>query len=246
MATTGAVSTFSLSPRRTLTQVGCRSCPRHGVVQHCTDFMNTAELAGREFDAEKWNVKLLDAQTRQVYIDTTGEEQQIEVWMNQKLSTVNVANLSRCPRTRECCRYRGGRPGRGSPQSNSRNRKTRYCAVLLYLSVPCCVRTSWSGGDTWPGCRRATTVPSHLTRKTYRYTVRPELPARQYCVQFWRQLWRVVERSDLVIQIVDCRHPLLFRCEVSPTVYFIALTRPAGPGAPGDRDQSTEEKLAAD
>ena len=41
--------------------------------------MNTAELAGREFDAEKWNVKLLDAQTRQVYIDTTGEEQQIEV-----------------------------------------------------------------------------------------------------------------------------------------------------------------------
>ena len=32
--------------------------------------MNTAEMAGREFDAEKWNVKLLDAQTRQVYIDT--------------------------------------------------------------------------------------------------------------------------------------------------------------------------------
>ena len=28
--------------------------------------MNTAEMAGREFDAEKWNVKLLDAQTRQV------------------------------------------------------------------------------------------------------------------------------------------------------------------------------------
>ena len=25
---------------------------------------------GRDFDAEKWNVKLLDAQTRQVYIDT--------------------------------------------------------------------------------------------------------------------------------------------------------------------------------
>ena len=34
------------------------------------DFLNTAELAGRDFDAEKWNVKLLDAQTRQVYIDT--------------------------------------------------------------------------------------------------------------------------------------------------------------------------------
>ena len=35
-----------------------------------TDFMNTAELAGREFDAEKWNIKLVDAATRQVYIDT--------------------------------------------------------------------------------------------------------------------------------------------------------------------------------
>ena len=30
--------------------------------------MNTAEMAGREFDAEKWNVKLLDAQTRQVHL----------------------------------------------------------------------------------------------------------------------------------------------------------------------------------
>lgn len=32
-------------------------------------------------------------------------------------------------------------------------------------------------------------------------------------LEFWRQLWRVVERSDVVIQIVDARTPLLFRCE---------------------------------
>jgi large subunit GTPase 1 len=30
-------------------------------------------------------------------------------------------------------------------------------------------------------------------------------------LELWRQLWRVVERSDLVVQIVDARHPLLFR-----------------------------------
>jgi hypothetical protein len=30
-------------------------------------------------------------------------------------------------------------------------------------------------------------------------------------MEVWRQLWRVVERSDLVIQIVDARHPLMFR-----------------------------------
>lgn len=30
-------------------------------------------------------------------------------------------------------------------------------------------------------------------------------------LEFWRQLWRVVERSDIVVQIVDARNPLLFR-----------------------------------
>ena len=29
-------------------------------------------------------------------------------------------------------------------------------------------------------------------------------------LDFWRQLWRVVEFSDLVIQIVDARNPNLF------------------------------------
>lgn len=30
-------------------------------------------------------------------------------------------------------------------------------------------------------------------------------------LEVWRQLWRVIERSDLVVQIVDARDPLLFR-----------------------------------
>lgn len=32
-------------------------------------------------------------------------------------------------------------------------------------------------------------------------------------LEVWRQLWRVVERSDVVVQIVDARNPLLFYCE---------------------------------
>lgn len=32
-------------------------------------------------------------------------------------------------------------------------------------------------------------------------------------LEVWRQLWRVIERSDLIVQIVDARHPLLFRSE---------------------------------
>jgi large subunit GTPase 1 len=31
-------------------------------------------------------------------------------------------------------------------------------------------------------------------------------------LEVWRQLWRVVERSDLVLEIVDARNPLAFRC----------------------------------
>lgn len=30
-------------------------------------------------------------------------------------------------------------------------------------------------------------------------------------LELWRQLWRVIERSDVVVQIVDARNPLLFR-----------------------------------
>ncbi|KAL0951443.1 hypothetical protein HGRIS_008132 [Hohenbuehelia grisea] len=32
-------------------------------------------------------------------------------------------------------------------------------------------------------------------------------------LEVWRQLWRVLERSHLVIQIVDARNPLRFRCD---------------------------------
>ncbi|AEO63421.1 5b6f17a5-ff13-46cb-b72e-b2c38699836f [Thermothielavioides terrestris] len=32
-------------------------------------------------------------------------------------------------------------------------------------------------------------------------------------LEVWRQLWRVIERSDVVVQIVDARNPLMFRCE---------------------------------
>ncbi|KAJ9660667.1 hypothetical protein H2198_002410 [Neophaeococcomyces mojaviensis] len=32
-------------------------------------------------------------------------------------------------------------------------------------------------------------------------------------IEVWRQLWRVIERSDLVVQIVDARNPLMFRSD---------------------------------
>jgi hypothetical protein len=29
-------------------------------------------------------------------------------------------------------------------------------------------------------------------------------------IEVWRQLWRVIDRSDIIIQVVDCRNPLLY------------------------------------
>ncbi|KAF7270041.1 hypothetical protein GWI33_016948 [Rhynchophorus ferrugineus] len=43
-------------------------------------------------------------------------------------------------------------------------------------------------------------------------------------LEFWRQLWRVIERSDVVVQIVDGRNPLLFRCEdLEKAIFYSAL-----------------------
>jgi large subunit GTPase 1 len=30
-------------------------------------------------------------------------------------------------------------------------------------------------------------------------------------IEIWRQMWRVLEKSDVVVQIVDGRNPMLFR-----------------------------------
>eukprot|EP00698_Gefionella_okellyi_P024963 TRINITY_DN898_c0_g2_i1.p1 TRINITY_DN898_c0_g2~~TRINITY_DN898_c0_g2_i1.p1 ORF type:complete len:655 (-),score=150.50 TRINITY_DN898_c0_g2_i1:1598-3460(-) len=35
-------------------------------------------------------------------------------------------------------------------------------------------------------------------------------------LEVWRQLWRVLERSDIVVQIVDARNPLLYQCADVP------------------------------
>ncbi len=31
-------------------------------------------------------------------------------------------------------------------------------------------------------------------------------------IEVWKQLWRVTERCNILVQIVDCRNPLAFRC----------------------------------
>jgi len=38
----------------------------------------------------------------------------------------------------------------------------------------------------------------------------PKLPPFEKNIEYWRQLWRIVELSDVVIQVVDARNPLFF------------------------------------
>ena len=130
------------------------------------DFLNTAELAGREFDAEKWNIKLLDAQTRQVFIDTNPNQ------------TGGIRPLEEHERNLPIPR----RPewvGLSAEQLREAENKSfldwRRELAMLQEETECVV----------------TPYEKNL--------------------EFWRQLWRVIERSDLIVQIVDCRHPLMFR-----------------------------------
>jgi large subunit GTPase 1 len=51
-------------------------------------------------------------------------------------------------------------------------------------------------------------------------------------LEVWRQLWRVLERSHLVIQIVDARNPLRFRCEDLET-YVQDVEGPEGEAGTG-------------
>lgn len=54
-------------------------------------------------------------------------------------------------------------------------------------------------------------------------------------VEVWRQLWRVIEKSDLLLQVVDARNPFFFYSsdletyirEISDTKKFILLINKA-------------------
>lgn len=46
--------------------------------------------------------------------------------------------------------------------------------------------------------------------ETYRFVT---MTPYEKNVEIWKQLWRVIEKSDIVIQILDGRNPLFYRCE---------------------------------
>ena len=71
-------------------------------------------------------------------------------------------------------------------------------------------------------------------------------------IEFWRQLWRVVEKSDVVVQVVDARNPLLYLSEVGGCDLARRLSLPClpspSPSLPpsGPRARSLVRLLVAD
>ncbi len=75
----------------------------------------------------------------------------------------------------------------------------------------------WSGGEGLPSTSRKAAFYTCLGSPGSHCRLQERdsflLTPFERNIEVWRQLWRVLERSHLVVQIVDARNPLRFRCE---------------------------------
>lgn len=159
--------TYITNPNEEASYVKMRSITEQAALD---EFLNTAELAGTDFTAERLsNVKIIHSDQKNPYL----------------LSAADERNVVR-------------------KQQKNRGR----------LTVP--RRPKWSTSTT---ARELDTLERESFLEWRRGLA--ELQENQDLLmtpfernlEVWRQLWRVIERSDLVVQIVDARNPLLFRSD---------------------------------
>uniref|UniRef100_A0AC35UC66 CP-type G domain-containing protein n=1 Tax=Rhabditophanes sp. KR3021 TaxID=114890 RepID=A0AC35UC66_9BILA len=130
------------------------------------EFMATAELAGREFNADKNHVRVLSA----------AEKASVVTKKSFNITDAQRAELeSNLPIPR--------RPYKLKWESTEELVKAENNAFLEWRGKLAAIQ------------EKATVMLTPFERN----------------LELWRQLWRVVERSDIVVQIVDARNPLLFR-----------------------------------
>ncbi|XP_053606768.1 large subunit GTPase 1 homolog isoform X2 [Plodia interpunctella] len=124
------------------------------------EFLSTAELAQREFTAEKLNLKYVKSVPSEVQPVTSQPD------FNEPLTV---------PR----------RPA-WNPSITAEEQLDRERELFL----------EWR--------RRLNTLQAKLGAALTPY---------ERNLEFWRQLWRTLEKSDIVLILLDARNPLLFRCE---------------------------------
>ncbi|KAL4069761.1 hypothetical protein V8B97DRAFT_2024463 [Scleroderma yunnanense] len=136
------------------------------------EFLNTAQLAGMEFTAERRNIKIIQSPST---------------------SSQNPYLLS---------------------DQEERSTRLRHQENVSRLRVP--RRPSWTKSITTAQLDRQEKDAFLEWRRGLARLQEDEnflLTPFERNIEVWRQLWRVIERSHLVVQIVDGRNPLRFRCE---------------------------------
>ncbi|KAI0068282.1 P-loop containing nucleoside triphosphate hydrolase protein, partial [Artomyces pyxidatus] len=136
------------------------------------EFLNTAQLAGTEFTAERRNVKIIQASTSGPHNPYLLSDQEERSTLQKHRD--NKQRL-RVPR----------RPPWTKSMTTAQLERQEKDAFL-----------EWRRG-----------LADLQERDSFLLT-----PFERN-IEVWRQLWRVLERSHLVVQIVDARNPLRFRCE---------------------------------
>ncbi|KAG9090649.1 hypothetical protein FRC06_000944 [Ceratobasidium sp. 370] len=153
------------------------------------EFLNTAQLAGREFTAERQNITIIQTTnansiTHNPYLLSSQEEQ---------------ATLQRHAQNKDRLRV----PRRQAPRS-----------YLRHTSLTLC-RPPWTRDLTTSQLERQEREAFLEWRRSIAQLQEAEnflLTPFERNIAVWRQLWRVLERAHLVVQIVDARNPLRFRC----------------------------------
>ncbi|KAF8213250.1 P-loop containing nucleoside triphosphate hydrolase protein [Mycena galopus ATCC 62051] len=136
------------------------------------EFLNTAQLAGTDFTAERRNVKIIQ--------QTAGSSQNPYLLSEQE----EITTLKKHQENKKRLRV-PRRPAWTKTMSPAELEKEEKTAFL-----------DWRRG-----------LASLQEEEKFLLT-----PFERN-LEVWRQLWRVLERSHLVVQIVDARNPLRFRCE---------------------------------
>ncbi|KAF5385140.1 hypothetical protein D9615_001368 [Tricholomella constricta] len=164
------------------------------------EFLNTAQLAGTEFTAERRNVKIIQQSanaSQNPYLLTEQEEKS-----TLKKHFENKQRL-RVPR----------RPPWTKSMTTAELDKQEKTAFL-----------DWRRGLA-------------QLQEEEKFLLTPF----ERNLEVWRQLWRVLERSHLVVQIVDARNPLRFRCEDLET-YVRDVEGPEGEAGTGEDLLSAKQR----
>ena len=154
------------------------------------EFLDTAEMAGVEFTAEKLNIKIVGTGSM---TGVLGEAEKNRI-KNLQDEHRKFITIPRRPPWDEST----------SPEQLEQSERDSFL--------------NWRRGL------------AHLQEKN-----KLMLTPYEKNLDVWRQLWRVIERCDVICQIVDARNPLLYKCddlevyvkEIDPLKEFIVLINKA-------------------